>query len=316
MTMLSRRAFGLSLAAGGVVLGAAATPLFAQTSTALPPAVAGASLGAYRITAILDGIVPLGRPFFQGGEEVDAFLASEGLGPEALPAPISAFLLQSADRTILIDAGMGDVEAFGPGFGRLTAGLAALGVEASDVDTVILTHAHPDHLGGLVLAGVPAFPNAELVLSEAESAFWTDAAMQAAAPAEAQGLFQLAAGTLQAYGTRVTLVQDGAEVAPGVTLHVSPGHTPGHGILLIDGGDRQMMMIADTVHSADLHTALPETGFGFDVDTALAIQSRLRLFDEIASDKILVTGSHLHFPGFGRILPAGDAYRFVPATLG
>ncbi|MEO0390768.1 MAG: MBL fold metallo-hydrolase, partial [Pseudomonadota bacterium] len=97
-------------------------------------------------------------------------------------------------------------------------------------------------------------------------------------------------------------------------LAVSPGHTPGHSLLRIDGGDQQLMMVADTMHSADLHLALPDTGFGFDTDPALAAASRRRLLDMAATDKMLIAGSHIHFPGFGRILRSGDAYRFAPAT--
>ncbi len=318
MTRLSRRAFGAA-ALSSPLLAATLPTLAKADGHAAPsgaPALYDASLGNYTITAILDGVAPLGRNFFFGEDAaaIDMTLAEAGVGPDVLPAPVSAFLLRSADRTILIDAGMGDIQMLGPGFGRLSAGLAALGVAPSDVDTILLTHAHPDHLGGLLADNAPAFPNAELIVAEVEAGFWSDTAMMAQAPEEAQGLFQMAQGTLGAYGDQVTLVAAGAEVAPGITLQISPGHTPGHSILRIDGGDRQLMMVADSLHSADLHTAMPEVGFGFDTDPALAAQSRAALFDMLATDQMLVAGSHIHFPGFGRILRADDAYRFAPAT--
>lgn len=315
---LTRRVFASALAA--VPMAAALqTPTAAAAASHAAggsPALYGAPLGRYRITALLDGIAPLGRGFFFGPDAgaIDEELAKTGLGPDVLPAPVSAYLLQSDDRTILIDAGMGALELLGPGFGNMTAALQALGVGEDDIDMVIITHLHPDHIGGMLVNGAPAFPNAEVVVAQAEAAFWTDDAMAAQAPEDAQGLFQLAKGTLAGFGDAVTQVADGAEVAPGVRLMLSPGHTPGHSILQIDGGDRQLLMLADTVHSADLHLAMPDVGFGFDTDSAMAAASRRRVFDMASADKMLVAGSHIHFPGFGRILQAGDAYRFAAAT--
>lgn len=302
---------------------AAATPLagFVHVATARAdghspsaPAMVDMPLGSFRITAILDGIAPLGRGFFFGDEgAIDAVAEASGLG-EVLPAPVSAFLLQSADQTILIDAGMGGLELLGPGFGRLAAALAAAGVGEADIDAVIVTHMHPDHVGGLLGASGAAFSNAELIVAEAEHGFWTDASMRTQAPAEAQGLFDLAGSVLSAYDGRITLASDEEEIVPGVTLIVSPGHTMGHSLLRIDGGDQALLMVADTLHSADVHTALPDTGFGFDTDPTLAAQSRRRVFDMAAADKMLIAGSHIHFPGFGRIRVDGEAYRYAPAT--
>jgi len=314
---LSRRNFLHTALAAPVASAIPVSSALASNPTGdLPPALIDAPLGRYRITALLDGIAPMGRGFFFGPDAaaIDQAVADAGLGPDLLPAPVSAYLLRSEDRTILIDAGMGALDILGPGFGRLPAALAAAGVPPESIDTVIITHLHPDHIGGLLSGEAPAFPNAELIVAEADAQFWSDASMQSAAPEEMQGLFLLAQGTVAAYGDQVTQVADGAEVAPGITLNLSPGHTPGHAVLRIDGGDQQLMMIADTVHSADLHLAMPDVGFGFDVDSALAAASRKRLFDMVAADKMLIAGSHVHFPGFGRILPSGGAFRFAPAT--
>jgi len=317
MTLSRRALLGAAAAAPlGLTITAAGAAADGHAASPVGAALYDAPLGQYRITAILDGIAPLGRGFFFGVDDsaIDAAMAEAGVGPDTLPAPVSAFLLRSDARTILIDAGMGAVDILGPGFGRLSAGLAAAGVSPGDIDTVVITHLHPDHIGGLLGPNGAAFPNAELVLAEAEAAFWLDAATAASAPAEAQGLFQLAGAAIGAYGDAVTQVADGAEVAPGVTLTVSPGHTPGHSLLRIDGGERQLLMVADSMHSADLHLALPDTGFGFDTDPGQAAASRKRLLDMAATDKLLIAGSHIHFPGFGRILRSGDAYRFAPAT--
>ena len=129
-----------------------------------------------------------------------------------------------------------------------------------------------------------------------------------------QPLFDMAQAALAPYADRLTLVENNAEVAPGLRLELSPGHTPGHSLLHLDGGDRELLFVADTVHNAELHTALPQTGFAFDGDPSEAAASRLRVFDRAATDKILIAGAHIHFPGFGRFVKAGDAYRYLQST--
>lgn len=320
MTRLTRRTFALGAAAAplSIALGqpGAAQSADGSGDAAKIPALFDAPLGQYRITSIFDGMVPLTRELFSGLPEAEVTAALEGAGlfGEALSAPVTAFLLQSEERTILIDAGMGDIDAFGDGLGRLAAGLGAMGVAPADVDTVILTHAHLDHLGGLVSGGAAVFENAELVMSDVEHGFWSDAAAAAAAPADFAWMFGLATGVFSAYGDRLRLVASGTEIAPGIQFEVSPGHTPGHGVVHVDGGDRSLLMVADTLHNVTLHTALPTIGFGFDTDSALAAQSRLKIFDRVAADGLLVAATHAHFPGFGRIVHSGDAYRYVPAS--
>ncbi len=138
--------------------------------------------------------------------------------------------------------------------------------------------------------------------------------MMTQAPDEAKGMFGLAQQVFGAYADRIRPVAAGSEIVPGVSLELSPGHTPGHSVVHIDGGDRQLLMVADTVLNTDLQTAIPETLSGFDTDPALAAKSRATLFDRAAADNILIAGSHVHFPGFGKFVKAGDAYRFVPAS--
>lgn len=319
MTNLTRRSFALAGLGASATLGlsASATPtLAASHAPASAPAMFDAPLGNYRITAIFDGMIPLQKNLFFGPEQtdIDAALAAAGITGDALTAPVNAFLLQSEAQTILIDAGVGELPMFGPGFGRLQSALAAAGVATGDIDMIIATHAHPDHIGGLLSGGAALFANAELVISDVDYGFWSDASMMAQAPAEAQGMFGLAQGVFAAYGDRIRPVATGTEVAPGVTLELSPGHTPGHSVVHIDGGDRQLLMVADTVLNTDLQTALPQTLSGFDTDAALAAKSRMSLFERAAADGILIAGSHVHFPGFGRFMTSADGYRFVPAS--
>ncbi|MEO1732215.1 MAG: MBL fold metallo-hydrolase [Pseudomonadota bacterium] len=318
MLSLSRRALGIGLLAAPAIATSASSPVLAAAHSApkAAPALFDAPLGQYKITALFDGMAGLAKGFFFGPDQaaIDSALAAGGITGDAMPAPVSAFLLQSDDRTILIDAGMGELEVLGPGFGRMFDALTAAGVSPDDVDAVIITHAHPDHIGGMLTGGRATFANAEVFITETEFGFWSDEGIMAQAPAEAQGTFQLAQGVYAAYGDRMRPVSDGTEVAPGIIMEMAPGHTPGHAVVSIDGGDRQLMMIADVLHSSVLHTALPDTGFGFDVDTTMASATRRAIFDRASADNMLIAGTHLPFPGFGRITRSNSAYAYVAAS--
>lgn len=317
MTSLTRRAFGLAALSTPAILTATTLPAIADDHSTGAPALFDAPIGTYRMTALFDGMGPLQKGMFFSDDQaaMDAALAAAGITGDAMPAPITAFLLQSDDRTILIDAGMGEVGIFGPGFGRISDGLAAMGVANDDVDLVIATHAHPDHIGGLLNTLGAVFANAELAITQAELDFWGDAGIMAQAPEDAQGLFQLAQTVYDVYGDRLIPVSGKTEVAPGITMEMSPGHTPGHALVHIDGGTRELLMVADTLHSAVLHTALPDVGFGFDTDADLAAASRRAVFDRAAADNLLIAGTHLPFPGIGRFVRSGEAYAYVPASV-
>lgn len=318
MTKLTRRAFGVAALTAPALISSAA-PLVAQSAGAnsQPASVYGATIGAYRVTTLLDGILPMSTGWFPSDDQaaIQSALAKSGISGESIPAPVNAYLLQSDTATILVDAGLGGLDMMGPGFGQISAGLAALGVTPSDIDTLVMTHAHPDHIGGMIGANGAAFPNAELVVTNVEHQFWNDDGIMAQVPEDAKGAFQLARAVFGAYADRLKLVEDGAEIAPGVTMEIVPGHTMGHAALHIDGGDRQLMMVTDAVHSIDLQTALPEQGTMFDTDAALAAQSRIRLFDRVSADNVLIVGCHIHYPSFGRIVRSGDAYRYAPTSL-
>lgn len=310
--MISRRSFGLSALAFASLpsISFARAPLIGEQ-------VAGVyrrKLGAFEITAINDGYTALTADMFSGPEPdaINQALARAGVsGP--IPTAVNTFVVNSTSGTWLIDAGAGGTQAFGPNLGRTVANLQAAGISPDQIDGVLLTHAHIDHVEGLVDAeGKAVFANAEVVLHEAEHAFWFDDGMLAQAPDAAKGLFESARRSLTPYAERTRLVKDG-EVSAGINLIHSPGHTPGHSVVHVVDGDEQLLILADSLHNIDIHTAFPDAGFGFDGDATMAAQSRRKQFDRAAAEGLLVAATHVSFPSFGRISKEGDGYEFHPA---
>lgn len=316
---VSRRQFlGMAAAASSTaLLSSAKADAISTAVSSKPLGVYSTSLGSYKITALLDGTIPLHREYFSGDDaKIDSILNGIGLTEGIIPAPISAFLLQSTDKNILIDAGMGAISALGSGYGHISSALESVGVSPNQIDTLIVTHAHPDHIGGLLSAeGEAIFPEAEIVISEKEIQFWGDKATLAQAPESSKWLFEYAQSVFKKYSKHITQVTSGKEVLPGIVMEEAPGHTPGHSILHIDGGEKSIVMVADLLHDTELYTALPTVGFGFDVDSQQAALTRIKLFDQLSVDKSIILGSHIHFPGFGKILKSGSEYRYISTTL-
>lgn len=239
MTHPTRRA---TLAGGA---GLATSILAARSSLAQQAATPGSALqvGRFTVTGLSDGVlVPL--PPVQpdvAPDELSVLFEAGGADPATFEVPVNAFLVRSEDRTVLIDAG-GELLGF-PTLGRLGANLRAMGVAPEDIDVLLLTHLHVDHIGGMIGAdGAPVFTNADVVLTEAEHAFWHDDAVMAAVPAEQRGMFRLARDAVGAYGARVERIAGEAEVLPGITSVPLPGHTPGHTGFRIADGDESLLV--------------------------------------------------------------------------
>lgn len=227
---------------------------------------------------------------------------------------VNTFLIYSAGRLALVDTGSGNYLL--PTAGKVMLNLAAANVIPGDIDTVLLTHMHPDHSAGLSdpIDGRRFFPNAELVVHENEPRHWFDDGPMAAATERARKLYFLCAREqTRPYKDRMRTFQKG-EVFPGVTAIPCPGHTPGHTAYMISSGSEQLLIWGDTVHVPEVQTAHPEVCMEFDTDTSMAEATRRRVFDMVATDRLLVTGMHVHFPGFSHLVRRGQAYQLIPAA--
>ncbi len=226
--------------------------------------------------------------------------------------PVNAFLVHSAGRIALIETGSGNY--LQPTAGKLMRNLKAAGVDPGDIDTVLLTHMHPDHSAGLtdMTTGGRNYPNAELLVHENEPRHWFDDAMMSRGSEREKKLyFQAGREQVTPYKAQTRLFQQG-EVFPGVTALPAFGHTPGHTLFLISSGKDQLLVWGDIVHVPEVQTARPEVCLEFDTDKAAAEATRRRVFDMVATDRLLVTGMHLHFPGFAHLVRQDTGYRLIP----
>ena len=276
------------------------------------PGVYHRKIGDIVVTTISDG-------YLDGNLEVmrnvDVEKARQILHDAFRPArrtSVNTFLIHTKDRIAIVDTGSGNY--LQPTAGHVQRNLAAAGIDPTSIDTVLLTHMHPDHSAGLtdMSNGQRYFPNAELVMHENELAHWfDDGAMGKVDERSRQLYFGAGREQVEPYRDRTRLFRQG-EVFPGVTAVPSLGHTPGHTAYLIASGNDQLMIWGDTVHVPEVQTAFPEAGMAFDTDLAAAATARKRMFDRVSADGILIAGMHLHFPAFSRLARRGNAYALYP----
>jgi glyoxylase-like metal-dependent hydrolase (beta-lactamase superfamily II) len=296
MLMLDRR---MLLRAGSAAVGAAAlaptTPALAhapQAGKRAQPSFYRFKLGTIEITAVSDGTLAFPAETLWGDRAEDArgLLTSTFQPSSPVALQINSILVNTGDKLVLIDAGCG-VDKFQKTTGGLIGNLAAAGYAPGDIDMIVLTHAHFDHLWG-----ISDHENASLVgkLSPAQKPLVTQANLKLASP-------------------RLRLIKAGAEVAPGVTTFDTAGHTPGHMSVHISSGREEMLLSGDVVVNSAVSFQHPEWPFDFDLDVPQATKTRMAFLDRAAADKTLVGSYHLPFPGFGHVVREGSGYRWLPA---
>jgi len=279
------------------------------------PGVFHRRVGDIIVTAISDGFLDGGLEVLRNISEEEARrILADNFRPARRTA-VNAFLIYSAGRLALIETGSGNYLL--PTAGKVLANIRAAGVDPGSIEAVLLTHMHPDHSAGLtdVTTGKRNYPNAELVMHENEPAHWfDDAKMAKGTDREKKLYFQAGRDQVTPYKDRWRLFKAEGEVFPGITAIPRQGHTPGHTTYMISSGKEQLLIWGDTVHVPEVQTARPEVCMDFDTDKDMAASSRRKVFDMAATDRLLVTGMHLHFPGFAHLVRDGAGYRLIPAA--
>ena len=270
-----------------------------RLSSGQVPGVYRRNVGDIAIATVNDGMIPATFDHIVGADpaacEAEHRAASRPMPPWLT---LNTFLIETADRLMLVDAGYADTI---PGVGRLLPNLAVLGVRPADIDAVLMTHLHADHDAGLITKeGAAVFPRAELVVHEDELTFWRDDSNIARLSEGQKSDFTLATTVLAAYADRLRPVRAG-DVASGVSAVPTPGHTPGHTAWRISSGGEQLLIWGDVIHLPGVQFAIPEASVIYDLDTRAAATARRRVLDMVSTDRIPVAGVHLDFPGYGRV---------------
>jgi glyoxylase-like metal-dependent hydrolase (beta-lactamase superfamily II) len=267
-------------------------------------------IGAIEVTPLWDGPLPAGLSAIPDpAHRLEAERLIAMAPPDALPMNVYGFLLKLGDSFALIDTGAGRL--FNANLGKLPYALSALGVAPERIEHIFMTHVARDHYGGLANdEGDAAFPNAELVLHEKEAGFWLDSEFEDM-PQRARRNVDSARQFLSLYASRLRRVKDDENIL-GVTAHLAPGHTPGHTCWLVQSGGQSLLAWGDLIHIAHVHLPAPHIVMEYDLDPVLALQSRLRVLDWVAEDRIPVAGAHLPFPGIGAVVRNGTGYAFEP----
>lgn len=286
------------------------TPVFVSQM----PGVHRYRIGSIEVTAVSDGYFDLPFELIPKAtlEAVNAAQRNDHLpvGP-TMREGITSFVVNTGETLILIDAGARDYMA--PTAGQLLANLAAAGYKPEQVDKVVLTHMHPDHIGGIMdTSGNATFPNATLHAHEADYAFWLDEGIKAQAPEEAVMWWDVAIASVKPYVDRTELFNFETDLGGGVSVFNMAGHTPGHSGIRISSGDDQLLILGDVAHSVSLQFANPDWGIAFDVDQDAAVVARKRALDMAVTDGALVAGAHFPFPSIGHVERRGNGFVFRP----
>lgn len=277
------------------------------------PAFPSQQVGDLTVTAVSDGYLHANFDVLANIGPADAARMQEDAGiNDPTSIHINCYLVRGGGRTVLIDAGAGGFKQWG---GQLKTNLLLAGMQPSQIDAIVLTHAHPDHVGGLMDAsGAVVFPNAELVVHRREVAFWQDDGNLSRAPERARGNFLVARQAFDGYRDRLRTF-NGGEVLPGMTAVPLPGHTAGHTGYRIDSGDESLLVWGDIVHFPQIQVPRPDVSIAFDQDAHLAAKTRVRLLDVVSSERLLIAGMHLGELGFAQIERAGKNYSVAYAGL-
>jgi glyoxylase-like metal-dependent hydrolase (beta-lactamase superfamily II) len=273
-------------------------------------------LGQFEITALFDGAIELDTKLLKhtSADELQRLLARMFVGNPKMQTAVNAYLVNTGANLVLVDTGA--AQLFGPSLGYVVQNLKAAGYDPAQVDTVVITHLHADHVGGLNDAGgKPLFTRARILVAQADSDFWLSQKIADGAPREVQPFFKMARDSAAPYlasGQWKTFTE-GSELVPGIRAVKADGHTPGHTAYEVVSDGQKLLIWGDLVHAHAVQFARPGVSIEFDIDQKQAIAARRRIMKAVAAGKSLVAGMHLPFPGIGHVRADGrDRYAWVP----
>ncbi len=322
MTQLTRR----NLFAGTVAMGATAalTPLTARVARAAASAGKGTGvyrykMGDYEIIQLMDGArtFPMPDKFVVNVSKDEAIKAAmAAYMPEGkVTIPFSPMLVNTGSKLVAIDTGngLGANAASKGAVGQARLNMEAAGIDPKQVDIVVISHFHGDHIGGLKNAdGGPAFPNAEIKVPTVEAAFWGDDANASKANGFNKAQFPNVKKMMT--GLKVTHYDANKEVAPGITSIFTPGHTPGHMSFVVASGAKKMLVQSDVSNIPSLFIKHSTWQAIFDNDPNLTIETRKKFYDMAAAEKMIVSGYHFPYPCVGHVEKTASGYEMVPVA--
>ncbi|MDD2335225.1 MAG: MBL fold metallo-hydrolase [Geobacteraceae bacterium] len=273
-------------------------------------------LGQFEITALYDGAIELDTKLLHNitASDLNRLLSRMFVGNPKMQTAVNIYLINTGSHLVLVDTGAGNL--FGPSLGYVLQNMKAAGYGPAQVDTVIITHMHPDHIGGLLdPRGQPLFPNAKIMVSQRESDFWLSKKVAAGAPTKDQPYFTMARNSAAPYLTRSQwqTFKEGSVLMPGIQAVKANGHTPGHTAYAVESEGHRLLIWGDLVHAHAVQFARPGVSIDFDTDQKQAIATRQSIMKTMAAGKSLVAGMHLPFPGIGHVRADGKCrYSWVP----
>ncbi len=314
MLDMSRRDFAVSVGlatALGIGTRLVVSPAWAQKTPDPAKGFVTYKVGAAEVTAIYDGIweKPHDPAFIANAsvDDVKAAMVKAGLPADFVSIPFTVAVVKTGGKTVLCDSGTGGQVQ--PTAGKLMTNMKAAGIDPAKIDTVLISHCHPDHIFGLMEKDTnkPVFPDAEIVISDVEYKFWTDPSVIDRLPEARKGLARRIQATFPNW-KNIRQVQGEPEVAPGIRFVEAPGHTPGHRAFHLSSGASQLMLSNDTAYVPALVVANPGWRGQYDQDGAMAEASRRKMLDRVVADKLMIAGYHFPFPGAGTIAKDGSGY--------
>lgn len=314
MVGLSRRGFAAAIAA---LPFAATAPgaLHARSTGLLPrlPVTARYRIGRFEVTVISDGYIDFPFDLFTGVTPDQARAATAAVhaaGVNGVRGSFSTWLVNDGERLVLVDSGPAGTVS--PTSGWLPGTLDRLGIAADDIDAVILTHGHIDHIAGMVAGGRNTYPNAEVYIDRRDVVAFTDPSVEARAPEIVRSSFDAMRALVELY-PRLQRIDGPREILRGLSVFDLSGHTPGQIGVRIEDGSESLSLVSDMLFHPAAHPALPGFGIVFEMDKAAADAARARFFPKAAEDGGLLAATHMPFPGVGRIVKEGASLAWLPA---